>query len=249
MEDINRALVAKLGWNLARGKDCLWVLALQAKYCRGARFLNVTATQGASWIWRSIMQTRDLVIAGFSWGGRDGRRINLWCDPWVPTLDGYTPQLRPGALVDRRINFVRDLINADTNTRKKNLICSLFDEESATAILQIKLPSQRPPDLPRWLLSSKGTYSVKEAYLYDQKGRMVDTGVLTSPEWTKIWRLKIQHRLKLLVWKVAANALPIRRFLPVVQFARYAKLWRNLQNISFWDARLVFQYGVKALGL
>lgn len=29
-------------------------------------------------------------------------------------------------------------------------------------------------------------------------------------EWGKIWILKLQHRLRLMLWKVAADALPMR---------------------------------------
>lgn len=77
MEDVNRALVAKMGWELAQGKDCLWVSALQAKYCQGAHFFNVPMRLGASWIWHSLLQTSDLVRAGFGWNVRDGSLLNI----------------------------------------------------------------------------------------------------------------------------------------------------------------------------
>lgn len=32
---------------------------------------------------------------------------------------------------------------------------------------------------------------------------------LDAAEWRKLWALKIQHRLKLMMWKVAADALPL----------------------------------------
>lgn len=65
--------VGKLGWEMASGKDCFWVRALTAKYCKGAHFLHVNTSQGESWICQSVMQTRDLVHAGFSWQIRDGK--------------------------------------------------------------------------------------------------------------------------------------------------------------------------------
>lgn len=29
-------------------------------------------------------------------------------------------------------------------------------------------------------------------------------------DWAKIWKLKIEHRLKLLLWKILVGALPVR---------------------------------------
>lgn len=60
------------------------------------------------------------------------------------------------------------------------------------------------------LLIARGLFSVKDSYLYDQKARMEITSGLTPQEWKKIRRLKIQLRLKMMIWKVSANALPIR---------------------------------------
>lgn len=195
-----------MGWELAQGKDCLWVSALQAKYCQGAHFFNVPMRLGASWIWHSLLQTSDLVRAGFGWNVRDGSLLNIQCAPWVPDLLDYTPRLKLNTLVDRRLNYVRDLIHNGTNTWQEDLIRFLFTEESADAIMHIKLPPCRLPDFPRQTLSSKGVYSVKEAYLHDQKDKLRDMGALTSQEWTK-QKLKIQHCLKLFLWKVAATAL------------------------------------------
>lgn len=104
MEDLNRALVAKLGWDLARQRDCLRVKALLAKYCRGGDFLRAQVTSGGSWIWNSVMQTQDLIRAGYCWHIKGARRINIWCEPWVPTLPGYTPKLKMGSVVDPHIN-------------------------------------------------------------------------------------------------------------------------------------------------
>lgn len=150
------------------------------------------------------MQTRELVSASFCWGIRSGQAINIWSSPWVPDVEGYQPKLKLGSLVDRRINSVCDLIEPTSNCWKIELINELFDDTAVQAILQIPLPSSPAPDVPRWLLSFKGVYSVWEAYLFDQKLCLVHSGELLSHEWKQLWRLKVQHRLKLLLWKVAA---------------------------------------------
>lgn len=66
------------------------------------------------------------------------------------------------------------------------------------------------PDHPRWLMNRKGTFSVKDAYLFDQKDKFLNSGELSPSEWKKLWRLMLQHCLKVLLWKVVANALSLR---------------------------------------
>lgn len=89
---------------------CLWVQALQEKYCQGKNLLQARGSSGASWVWQSIMQSQNLVAAGFCWRIGGGADINIWCDPWVPGLPGFIPSLKVGAVVDRRVNYVCDLI-------------------------------------------------------------------------------------------------------------------------------------------
>lgn len=86
------------------------------------------------------MQTQNLIRAGYCWHIKGARRINIWCEPWVPTLPGYTPKLKMGSVVEQHINYVSDLINPISHNWKETLICDLFDEESADAILKIPLP-------------------------------------------------------------------------------------------------------------
>lgn len=102
-------------------KNCLWVQAMEAKYCQGKNLPQARVTSGASWIWQSILHTRDLIGAGFCWGARGGEDISIWCDPWVPGIPCFIPRLKMGIVVDRRLNRVCDLINDHENCWKENL--------------------------------------------------------------------------------------------------------------------------------
>lgn len=79
MEEINRVLVAKLGWEKEIHPDRLWVRALQTKYYLGVPFRSATNSSGGSWIWQGIMKTRDIVMAGLCWCIQNGANINIWC--------------------------------------------------------------------------------------------------------------------------------------------------------------------------
>lgn len=49
--------------------------------------------------------------AGFWWHIKGGTNINIWRDPWVPEVSGFVPKLKLRAIVERRTNYVSDLIN------------------------------------------------------------------------------------------------------------------------------------------
>lgn len=91
------------------------------------------------------------------------------------------------------------------------MIRNIFEEDSPYGILSIPLPLIKQDDVPRWVHNPNGTLTVKSAYLHDQRERLVDSGVLLPNEWKKLWKLKVQYRLKLLLRKIAANALPLVR--------------------------------------
>lgn len=193
MADLSRALVAKRGWDLISKPNSIWAQALFAKYCRGNSFLNASPQLGASWAWHSILQNKDLVAVGFCWRIRDGKSVNLWCELWIPDIPDFLPKLKEGAPVNRHLNWVSDRINPQFHCWKENLIRELFEHSAAEAILNISLPSSPQQDVPRWILHSKGTYSVKAAYLHDQKDKLLATGHFQSHDWRKIWKLKIQY--------------------------------------------------------
>lgn len=52
--------------------------------------------------------------------------------------------------------------------------------------------------------------TVKSAYWLQQQHKHLIPGALSPDDWSRIWYLKIQHRLRLFLWKISANALPLR---------------------------------------
>lgn len=122
-------------------KNCIWVNALAAKYCRGTNLLKAREYHGASWFWHNLMHTRDIVEVGFCWSIKTG----------------YTSKLKWGTTVERHLNHVSDLIDENTTTWKEDLIREIFEENLAAAILSVPLTPSNSPDTPRWILSAKGS--------------------------------------------------------------------------------------------
>lgn len=66
MEDLNRALIAKMGWQLIEDQNSLWTQALKAKYCSHMPFRQVQPRSGSSWVWQSLLQVRNLFQLDFA---------------------------------------------------------------------------------------------------------------------------------------------------------------------------------------
>lgn len=82
--DINRFMLAKLGWLMASMDDRLWVTMLAIKYLRGKSFFRCISIAGDLCIWKGILSTRNLVRRESYFRIGNGWRIDVWEDPWVP---------------------------------------------------------------------------------------------------------------------------------------------------------------------
>lgn len=195
MEDINKALLAQLGWKFLTDENALWLKALNAKYCRSADFLSLSRRGSHSWTWSSLLHIQDIISAGLCWQIGNGGQLNIWCTPWVPGIEHFKPKLRMGILVDRAINYVKDLMLSTSLVWDAQLIRSIFEPPSAAAILDISLPSQPGVDCPKWIRDPSGVLSTKAAYKFIIQSRAVPSGGLSNDEWKSLWKIKIQHRL------------------------------------------------------
>lgn len=79
MRDINMALLAKLGWQIAAGENKLWVNLLTEKYCSRYSFFNVEKGASDSPMWKAILESRSVVCKGACYKVGDGLSINIWC--------------------------------------------------------------------------------------------------------------------------------------------------------------------------
>ena len=47
--DMNKALVAKMTWDVVNNSDKIWVMAFKKKYVRNRNFMKMSISKGVSW--------------------------------------------------------------------------------------------------------------------------------------------------------------------------------------------------------
>lgn len=168
----------------------------------------------ASYVWKSIRQTIDIIKQGLCFQIRDGCSVSLWSDPWLPN---FPPHNKPTSIHNHlpqdHTLTVKDLILQNPPHWNTTKINNLLSPQTAEAIQQIHLPSQ---DKLIWSLSQTGDFSVFSAYNIIHTPALHNP--LTSNDWIFFWKLKIHQRLKLLMWKIIWKCLPTISTLPFLNF-------------------------------
>nr|XP_016456151.1 PREDICTED: uncharacterized protein LOC107780147 [Nicotiana tabacum] len=75
----NKAAIAKLLWDLARKKDCLWVRWVHCYYIKRADIETVNAPKQAAWVVRKIIQCRDVIMENQQLIGSLSDRLKTVC--------------------------------------------------------------------------------------------------------------------------------------------------------------------------
>ena len=150
-EDLNKALVAKLSWEVASNSEKKWVQIFRKKYVQHRNFMKMQFPKFASWAAISIFKCRDVLRNGLchkignEWG------TCIWEDPWVPKI----PRFIPTSSNDTSSSdvYVACLIDHDSRQWDHGKLFNLFDTETVMKILKINLPHHQQNDQIFWSLS------------------------------------------------------------------------------------------------
>jgi hypothetical protein len=110
-----------------------------------------------SYIWRSILASRDLLRKGLRWQIGNGQQVHVWEDDWGPKPLHQCPN-------PREVQWVADLIDAESGSWDVSMLREVFDEDSVQRVQQVALTDCRRSDYPVWTLDPQGLFSVKSAY-------------------------------------------------------------------------------------
>jgi hypothetical protein len=207
MHDFNLALIAKLGWKLLSNSKCLWVKQLQSKYIKYGDFLSSPISSTVSWLWRGIQKIKPIISTGACLRVSQSSSSSIWTSNWIPTIPFF--KLGPKFPLNR--NFpslqIRDLIDPIRNCWKATSVNALFDSLSAQEILKLRI-STVPESYYIWTPSSFGRFSTSSAYAFiTAYASNTTSSSISSHFWKSIWKLNLNDRLRLFLWKIAWNIL------------------------------------------
>lgn len=165
-QDMNKALIAKLGWRLLNDTESLWSTLLRKKYKVGS-LQDVTWMKAKStWssTWRSIMTgVCEVVLLGQSWVLGNGNLIRFWSDKWLSNIrlrDIAVVELPPGSDMVLVRDMWRNGVGWDFNR-----IVPYVSERTRLEIMSIVLDNVTGArDRLSWGESVDGSFSVVSAY-------------------------------------------------------------------------------------
>lgn len=90
---------------------------------------------------------------------------------------------------------------------------NLFLDCDAKAILAIPISNNQVPDRIAWRFTNDGKYSVKSGYKYWHDHYCECSRQQSSQGWGKLWRLDIPQKIRVFLWRICRNNVPVRNLL------------------------------------
>uniref|UniRef100_A0A803QEP6 Reverse transcriptase n=1 Tax=Cannabis sativa TaxID=3483 RepID=A0A803QEP6_CANSA len=207
MEDTNQAFLAKFAWCIASGISRPWTDAFKAKYFPRDSFWSVKRKNSDSFVWKGILNARQVIMKGSCTVIASGASIDIWHQPWIPWLNYEEFRDLMESIRDKALGLrtVADLLINRTGQWNSNYLCFLFGAEVGKKISTIQLATEISDDLLIWKEANNGMFSVKQAYMVQQGDRFGSTDLL----WKWIWNNDLHPRMKMVLWRALAGALPI----------------------------------------
>jgi hypothetical protein len=194
MKDINISLITKLGRKILSNHDCLWVSIFQEKYVKYGSLISCPLGS-SSYVWNGIKSIVPLLKSGSCYVPHVLSSLAIWFSLWIPTVPNFLPTPRVPGLVAQHPLAVSDLIHPDSLTWNLSLLQFLFDSSFVPEILHIKIRTLS--DALLWTASSSGCFTTKSVHhLYTAQRPLQPSPVLPT-SWKGLWKLKLNHRLKL----------------------------------------------------
>jgi hypothetical protein len=131
------AMVAKQCWNFLTKPNSLVAKVYKARYFPNSSIFNSSLGHNPSYAWRSIWNSRHVIMNGCRWNIGDGTKIYVMNDPWLMKNDEkwvQSPQTQDVASL-----CVNNLLRPNEKAWDSNKIHSIFPSHIANSILAVPL--------------------------------------------------------------------------------------------------------------
>ena len=250
IESFNVAMLGKQAWKILQNPDSLLARLVKGRYFDSTNFLDAGLGQKPSFIWRSILEGRELLKKGLRVLIGDGENTNIWNDNWLPTHLPRPPRCKDG--VTPNVHTVNEIMMQNPKRWNKDLIEEIFEEEDANRIQQIRITTQQSPDFLGWHYTDHGMYTVKSGYWLETHLPGHINGFEPPPGQVElknaVWKLQTAPKLKHFLWRLITKMMAVgsilvtRRIIDDPHASAVALMMKHL-IISFLVAFIHKQFG------
>ena len=205
--DMNKALLAKVGWRLLNDKEGLWARVLRGKYSVGDMHDSswMVAGRNVSSTWRSVvMGIREVVAKGHSWVIGNGRDIKFWTDKWLSRQPLMGEVL--GDLPEGYENITARELWLDGGGWDLSRISPYISDERRLELVAVVVDTvSGVKDRLAWGEVPNGQFTVKTAYdliTRDNTPRQQMENLFKS-----MWRVVAPERVRVFLWLVGNQAI------------------------------------------
>jgi ribonuclease HI len=203
LEEMNDACLLKLAWNLRNGENSFWCKVLAGKYDReNLKMDMVVAKPSDSSLWKKLVQLWPILSNMAMWVVGNGETVHAWDHCWLDK-GMRVSDMHLNIPADMHHYKVVDLVDNNGDWRIEE-----FESWAPNAIVKKlrAIPPPHPnqgPDISVCPGANMGEFSVSYAY-----NELCSFHVDTSLNyWKKIWKLKVQERIRCFVWILHHNRL------------------------------------------
>lgn len=115
MKDMNKVLLAKLGWKVLTEPKSLWVQCVKVRYCNCRCLFSLSPRLNGFWGWKNILIARDLLKKCCCFKIGNGSTIDIWKDFWIPWNEEFMAKSKLTIEASHSI-----LVNSIFNRKNKN---------------------------------------------------------------------------------------------------------------------------------
>lgn len=133
----------------------------KAKYFTKTTFKEAQLGRRPSYVWRSLLVDKDVIVKGARWVVGNGESVNIWKDRWIPIPDSFKVVSRRTPLESE---MVACLIDKETRSWDIDKVKGAFLPHEAEVILGMPLSTWPLEDFVIWTWTTNGKFSVKSAY-------------------------------------------------------------------------------------
>ncbi|XP_075674872.1 putative mitochondrial protein AtMg00310 [Castanea sativa] len=132
VQAFNLSLLAKQAWRFIHKTHSLFYKVYKSRYFPNCSFMDAELGINPSYVWRSLLAARDVIIEGSKWKVGDGRSIGVLTHIWLSHKLIFLGEQQPGLMV-------KDLIDSNTMQWDREKIFDLFAHRRRMEILSIPL--------------------------------------------------------------------------------------------------------------